>query len=52
VSIKGALETFRSGPEWSIGWSFAVTFRSGNGVRLVVLRGVGGVAWIGFGIEV
>jgi hypothetical protein len=52
VDRRSALETFGSGLEWSIGQSFAVTFRSGYSVRLVVLRGVGGVAWVGFGIEV
>jgi len=52
VDRRNALEAFGSRLEWSIGWSFAITFRSGYGVRLVVLRGVGGVAWVGFGIEV
>jgi len=52
VDRRSAPEAFGSGLERSIGRRFAVTFRSGYGVRLVVLRGVGGVAWIGFGIEV
>jgi hypothetical protein len=52
VGRRSALKAFGSGLEWSIGQSFAVTFRSGYRVRLVVLRGVGGVAWVGFGIEV
>jgi hypothetical protein len=51
VDRRSALETFGSGLEWSIGQSFTVTFGSGYCVRLVVLRAVGGVAWVGFGIE-
>ena len=39
-----ALEAFGSGLQWSIGWVFAVAFGSGDGVRLIVLRSVGGVA--------
>jgi hypothetical protein len=46
------LEAFRSGFERSIGRCFVVTFRGGYGVGLVVLGSVGGVARIGFGIEV
>jgi hypothetical protein len=49
---RSALEAFGSGLEWSIGRSLAVTFGSGYGIRLVVLRGVGGVARIGFGIGI
>jgi hypothetical protein len=52
VDGRSALEALGGRLEWSIGWSFAITFRSGYGVRLVVLWGVGGVAWVGFGIEV
>jgi hypothetical protein len=52
VDRRSALEAFGSGLEWSIGRSFAVTFRSGYSVRLVVLRGVRGVARIGFRVEV
>jgi len=49
---RNALEAFGSGLEWRIWWSFGITFRSGYGVRLVVLRGVGGVARVRFGVEV
>ena len=49
---RSALETFGSGLEWSIGRILAVAFGSGDGVRLIVLRSVGGVARVGFGIEV
>jgi hypothetical protein len=52
VDRRSALEAFGSGLEWSIWWCFTVTFGSGYGVRLVILGGVGGVAWIEFGIEV
>jgi hypothetical protein len=52
VDRRSALETFGNGLEWNNGQSFAVTFRSGYSVRLVVFRGVGGVAWFGFGIEI
>jgi hypothetical protein len=52
VDRRSALEAFGARFEWSIGRSFAITFRSGQGVRLVVLGGVGGVARVGFGIEV
>jgi hypothetical protein len=49
---RRALEAFGSGLEWSIGRVLAVTLGSGYGVRLVVLRGVGRVARVGFGVEV
>jgi hypothetical protein len=52
VDRRNALEAFGSGLEWRIGRSFGITFRSGYGVRLIVLRGVGGVTQIGFGVEV
>jgi hypothetical protein len=52
VDRRNALEAFGSGLEGSIGRSFAVTFGSDYGVRLIVLRGVGGVARVGFGVEV
>jgi hypothetical protein len=52
VSINGKLETVRSGLQRSIRRSFVVTFRSGYGVGFVILRSVGGVARIGFGVEV
>jgi hypothetical protein len=52
VDRRSALEAFGSGLGWSIWRCFAVTFRSGYGVRLVVLRGVGRVARVGFGVEV
>jgi hypothetical protein len=38
VDRRRALQAFRSGPEGNIGWSFAVTFGSGYGVGLIVLR--------------
>jgi hypothetical protein len=34
---RSALEALRSGAEGSVGWSFAVTFRSGYGIGLIVL---------------
>jgi hypothetical protein len=37
VDRRSALHAFRSGPEGSVGWSFAVTFRSGYGIGLIVL---------------
>ena len=49
---RSALKAFGSGLEWSIGRVLAVTFGSGYGVRLIVLRSVGRVARVGFGIEV
>jgi hypothetical protein len=49
---RSALEAFGSGLEWDIGWVLGVAFGSSYGVRLVVLRSVGGIAWVGFGIEV
>jgi hypothetical protein len=52
VNRRSALEAFGSGLEWSIGRVLAITFRSGYGVRLIVLRGVARVARVGFGIEV
>jgi hypothetical protein len=52
VDRRRALESFGSGFEWSVGWRFVVTFGSGYGVGLVVLRGVGGVVRVWFGVEV
>jgi hypothetical protein len=49
---RSALEAFGSWLQWSIGRVLAVAFGSGDGVRLVVLRGVGRVARVRFGIEV
>jgi hypothetical protein len=49
---RRALEAFGSGLEWSIGRVLAVAFGSCDGVRLIVLRGVGRVARVGFGVEV
>jgi hypothetical protein len=49
---RSALEAFGSGLEWSIGRVLAVTFGSGYGVRLVVLRSIGRVAQGRFPIEV
>jgi hypothetical protein len=46
------LKAFGGRLQWSIGRSFAVTFGGSYGIRFVVFRGVGGVAWIGFGIEI
>jgi hypothetical protein len=49
---RRALEAFGSGLERSIGRVLAVTLGSGYGVRLIVLRSVGRVARVRFGIEV
>jgi hypothetical protein len=46
------LEAFGCGLEWSIGRVLAVAFGGGYSVRLVVLRSIGRVAWVGIGIEV
>jgi hypothetical protein len=49
---RRALEAFGSWLERSIGRVLAVTLGSGYGVRLIVLRSVGRVARVRFGIEV
>jgi hypothetical protein len=52
VNRRSAPKAFGKGLEGSIRQSLAVTFRSGDGVGLVVLRAVRGVARVGFGVEV
>jgi hypothetical protein len=49
---RSALEAFGSGCERDVRRVFVVTLRCGYSVGLVVFRGVGGVAWVGCGIEV
>jgi hypothetical protein len=54
VSVDGpdALHTIWSGLEGSIGQIFGVTLGSGYSIGFVIFRAVGGVAWIGFGVEI
>jgi hypothetical protein len=49
---RRALEAFGSGCERNIRRIFVVALGCGYGVGLVVLRGVGRVARVGFGIQV